>query len=311
MRRVRREVKTAAQAKAGTLIVGELGTGKSLLARVIHSLSDVREGPLIVFNCAALPHEMIIPELQGTLPISSKQGKRHPSKFELANGGMLYFQDIDLLPLEGQDILLGFLKTGTIQQPDSNHRSEVKVRILAATCVSLEDLVNEGKFNAELLRWLSVFQIELPPLRNRKEDIPLLANHILMRFACRYRSNIDLTPESLTLLCNYDWPGNIRELELIMERAIYCLGNDCVIKPAHLPLSLAKWPGAAQKDFQPERSQPLTELQEEALIQAARDCNGNLSEIARVLGIGRTTVWRWFKRMNISPDSFRSNGPEG
>jgi transcriptional activator for dhaKLM operon len=309
MRGVRRQVKSAAQAKAGTLIVGELGTGKSLTARVIHSISDLREGPLIVFNCAALPHEMIISELQGTLPKPGKQGKSHTSKFELANGGMLYFQDIDLLPLEGQEVLLRCLKTGTIQQPGSNHRSEVQVRILAATCESLENLVREGKFNGELLRWLSVFQIELPPLRARKEDIPVLANHILMRFSCRYRSNLDLAPESLSMLCNYDWPGNIRELELIMERAIYCLGNDCVIKPAHLPLSLAKLLGAALLEYAPERAQPLTELQEAALIQAARDCNGNLSEIARVLGIGRTTVWRWFKRMNISPDSFRSNGP--
>jgi transcriptional regulator of acetoin/glycerol metabolism len=309
MRGVRRQVKSAAQAKAGTLIVGELGTGKSLTARVIHSISDLREGPLIVFNCAALPHEMIISELQGTLPKPGKQGKSHTSKFELANGGMLYFQDIDLLPLEGQEILLRYLKTGTIQQPGSNHRSEVQVRILAATCESLENLVREGKFNGELLRWLSVFQIELPPLRARKEDIPVLANHILTRFSCRYRSSLDLAPDSLSMLCNYDWPGNIRELELIMERAVYCLGNECVIKPAHLPLSLAKLPGMSLVEHPPERAQPLTELQEEALIQAARDCNGNLSEIARVLGIGRTTVWRWFKRMNISPDSFRSNGP--
>jgi transcriptional regulator of acetoin/glycerol metabolism len=310
IRGVRRQVKSAAQAKASILIVGELGTGKSLTARVIHSISDLQDGPLIVFNCAALPHEMIIPELQGTLPKSSKQGKSHISKFELANGGMLYFQDIDLLPLEGQEILLRYLKTGTIQPPGSNHRSEVQVRILAATCGSLEDLVGEGKFNAELLRWLSVFQIELPPLRARKEDIPVLANHILMRFSCRYRSSLDLAPDSLSMLCNYDWPGNIRELELIMERAVYCLGNECVIKPAHLPLSLAKLPGMSLVEHPPERAQPLTELQEEALIQAAKDCNGNLSEIARVLGIGRTTVWRWFKRMNISPDSFRSNGLE-
>jgi PAS domain S-box-containing protein len=311
LRKVRRQVKGAAQAKASTLIVGELGTGKSLTARVIHSISDLREGPLIVFNCAALPHEMIISEMLGTLPNSSEKGVRHTSKFELANGGMLYFQDIDLLPLEGQDILLGFLKTGTIQQSGNSHRSELKVRILAATCVSLPQLVEEGKFNAELLRWLSVFQIELPSLRDRKEDIPTLANHVLTRFSCRFRSNLDLAPESLNMLCNYDWPGNIRELELIMERAIYCLGDDCLIKPVHLPISLAKLPGAFQIQLQPERSQPITELQEEAFIQAARDCNGNLSEMARVLGIGRTTVWRWFKRMNISPDSFRANGTDG
>jgi transcriptional regulator of acetoin/glycerol metabolism len=310
MRQVRSQVKTAAQAKASVLITGELGTGKSLIAQVIHSLGDFKDGPFIVFQCASLPCEMIIPELMGNGPGSGKQNNWHTNKFELADGGVLYFQDINLLPLEGQNILLDFLKTGVTQNVQSNRRRTVQTRIIAASAASLDLLAAEGKFSAELLRWLGVFRITLPPLRERREDIAILAMSILERLSCRYQDQILLAPESLALMLAYDWPGNIRELEVTLERAVYSLGRDPIITPMQLPLSLHKPSVVVQKGTPPDRTQPFNQIQQEALLQAAKDCNGNVSEMARMLGIGRTTVWRWLKRMDISLENYRSSSPE-
>jgi transcriptional regulator of acetoin/glycerol metabolism len=310
MGQVRNQVKTAAQAKASVLIQGELGTGKSLIAQVIHSLGDFKNGPFIVFQCASLPCEMIIPELMGNRPGSGKQNNWHTNKFELADGGVLFFQDINLLPLEGQNILLDFLKTGVTQNLGSTRPRTVQTRIIAASTTSLDLLAAEGKFSAELLRWLGVFRIILPPLRERREDITILAKSVLERLSCRYQYQIQLAPESLALMLEYDWPGNIRELEVTLERAVYSLGRDPIITPIQLPLSLHKPSVVVQKGAPPDRTQPFNQIQQEALLQAAEDCNGNVSEMARVLGIGRTTVWRWLKRMDISLENYRSSPPE-
>jgi transcriptional activator for dhaKLM operon len=310
IRQVRSQVKTAAQAKASVLIKGELGTGKSLIAQVIHSVGDFRDGPFIVFQCASLPCEMIIPELVGNEPGSGKLNNWHTNKFELADGGVLYFQDINLLPLEGQNILLDFLKTGATQNLGSTRRRTVRTRIIAASATSLDVLANEGKFSAELLRWLGVFRITLPPLRERREDIAILANNVLERLSCRYQYQIQLAPESLALILAYDWPGNIRELEVTLERAVYSLGRDPIITPIQLPHSLLQHSVVVQKGTLTDRTQPFNQIQQEALLQAAEDCKGNVSEMARMLGIGRTTVWRWLKRMNISLEDYRSSAPD-
>jgi DNA-binding NtrC family response regulator len=273
-------------------------------------VGDFRDGPFIVFQCASLPCEMIIPELMGNGPGSGKQNTWHTNKFELADGGVLYFQDINLLPLEGQNILLDFLKTGVTQNLGNTRPRTVQTRIIAASTTSLDLLAAEGKFSAELLRWLGVFRIILPPLRERREDIPILAKSVLERLSCRYQHQIQLAPESLALMLEYDWPGNIRELEVTLERAVYSLGRDPIITPIQLPISLHKPSGVVQKGAPPDRRQPFNQIQQEALLQAAEDCNGNVSEMARVLGIGRTTVWRWLKRMDISPENYRSSPPE-
>jgi transcriptional activator for dhaKLM operon len=218
--------------------------------------------------------------------------------------GVLYIQDVDLLPLEAQNILLNF-KTGVIKHRGSGRKVEVNVRVICATSCSLEKLVSEGKFSPDLLFWLRTFQIDVPPLRS--EDIIPLAQNILDRLSSCSGFSICLAPGVLEQLRAYDWPGNIRELEIVLEQSASRLRKSRQqIEVGDLPPLL--WSvGSLEISNNTSSPQPplLDQMQEEALLRIARESRGNVSEMARKLGIGRTTVWRWMKRMGLSPDEFR------
>ncbi len=307
IRRLRRLAKTAAPARACALIRGEVGTGKDYLGRALHNASPRRNQPFIIFGCSSVPNELVIGELLGYEEhLSPERTGGRPSKFELAHKGTLFFQDIEALPLEAQAILVNMLELGIVQRLGSTYPIEVDVRVIAASGANLEDQVGQGNFRADLFYRLSPFEIVIPPLRQREGDLPIFVDRILQRLARQHNRPLELAPGVLEFLVAYPWPGNTRELEAVLERATVQAGASPVIGPMHLP------------DFlrQPQRASPvvranmplptLDAMEREAIIQAARLCDGNVSQMARMLGIGRTTVWRKLKALDISPDHFRN-----
>lgn len=306
IRHVHRLVKSAAGAQASILIRGESGTGKNVLASAIHNESPRREGPFLIFACSSVPNELVVGELLGfEVGLTNKRPGGRPSKFELAQSGSLFFQDVDALPLEAQGILLNVLDLGIVQRVGSDRPINVDVRILAATSANMEKLIAQGSFRADLFYRLSSFEISLPPLRERQRDLPLLVDKILKRISKQVNRPLSLSPGVMELLKKYPWPGNIRELEAVLARAAVHAGVSEVIGPMHLPEFIHHPIHRMLQNENMTVAQPFNEIERQALLQAVRLCNGNLTEVAKVLGIGRTTVWRKMKAFNISPDDFR------
>ncbi len=309
MERVRRLARTAAKGQAGVLLRGESGTGKNLLARVIHHLSPRRQGPFVIFACASIPKESLLLELLGYdyLPGRESENVGHTSKFELADGGTLFFQDIDTLPLEGQTILLNFLEIGVVKRLEGHRVIEADVRIIAATSAPLEKLVAEGSFRADLFYRLSAFEIVLPPLRKRKQDLTLLIRRNLKRLSEQYGIEFVLAEETMQLLSSYPWPGNVGELESVLARAASQASPSHLISPLHLP-DFVRDPkiqtGMLSDAVMPVVS--LREVERDTLLRAARLCHGNMTQMANMLGVGRTTVWRRVKKYGIPLEKFRT-----
>jgi transcriptional activator for dhaKLM operon len=306
MRRLRRTAETAAAARASILVRGESGTGKNLMARAIHSHGPQREGPFIVFACNAIPGELVVSELVGIEEdFTHLNTLSRPGKIELADGGTIFFKDVEALPLEAQTILVNMLELGIGQRLGSRIPVGVSARVIASSSLDLEVLVGSGSFRPDLYYRLSPFEILIPPLRERLEDLPLLVQNILERINRYQFTPITAAPETIALLRTYDWPGNIRELEGILERAVSGADNTTVLLPHHLPEMFRHATRRNSKSF---NIASLDELERQALLHAAQACHGNLSHMARVLGIGRTTVWRRLKEMEISLDQYRSGG---
>jgi transcriptional regulator with PAS, ATPase and Fis domain len=285
---------------------GESGTGKNLLANAIHNESFRREGPFFIFPCSSIPNELVITELLGyDAGFSNKRPGGRPSKFELAQGGTLYFQDVDALPLEAQSVLLNVLDLGMIQRLGSDHPIPVDVRIIASSSADMERLIAQGNFRADLFYRLSTFEITIPPLRERLQDIPLLADRILIRLARQHSRPLSLAPDVIQLFKKYDWPGNVRELEAVLGRAVLQAGVSEVVGPMHIPESI-RYPRSDEPDRPYSYSPaPLFAVERQVILEAAQYCNGNVSEMARMLGIGRTTLWRKLKQFNISAKDFK------
>jgi transcriptional activator for dhaKLM operon len=302
---VRRSAQIAAAARASVLIYGESGTGKNLLAHAIHNHGPQRDGPFIILACTAIPSELILTELSGLE--EGADGRRsggRPGKFELADGGTILFKDIEALPLEAQAVLLNVLELGIVQRLGSRRPIQVNVRVIAITTHNLRQAVQEGRFRSELFYRLSPFEISLPPLRERFGDLPLLVNSFLERINRQQDQPVRVSPEAMVILQEHHWPGNIRELESVLAQAALRAGSLGQILPEHLP-DFVRFP---EKHAEEEkRLIPLDEVERLALLKAARACKGNVSLMARSLGIGRTTVWRRLKQLDISPDQFREN----
>lgn len=307
MQQVRRLVLAAAPAKASVLIRGESGTGKIMMARAIHQEGQRKEKPFVLVSCASLPNEYILSELLGYEQETAEgyPGGR-PSKFELANGGTIYFQDIEHLPLEAQTTLLNVIDLGIVVRLGSVHPIPIDVRVIASTSTNLEKSIAEGNFRADLYYRLSFYEINLPPLRARKGDIALLSRRILDRQKKQSNRQVQLSAETISMLKLYSWPGNIRELESVLARATLQAGESEIIVPMHFPEHVRN-PGTGPllEPFGP-RPRVLGDIERETIIQAARQCNGNLTQMAKILGIGRTTVWRKLRDLKITPEQFRA-----
>jgi sigma-54 dependent transcriptional regulator, flagellar regulatory protein len=238
IRNVRRLIEKVSNTEASVLVLGESGTGKEMVARNIHALSFRACKPFIPINCGAIPAELLESELFGhekgafTGAITSRQGR-----FELANGGTLFLDEIGDMPLPMQVKLLRVLQERCFERVGSNKSVDVNVRIIAATHRNLEEAIKEGKFREDLFYRLNVFPIEMPPLRDRAEDIPLLFNELIARIEGENRPIVRLMPNAMTALSQYSWPGNIRELSNIVER-LTILYPKTILSKDDLPLKV-------------------------------------------------------------------------
>lgn len=303
MRRIVRQARTAARGAAPVLIQGEGGVGKNLLARAIHNDGPRAGKPFIDINCRAIPHELMTREILGHEQDIHTRGQ--PSKFELADGGTLLLDQVENLTFELQAALLHVIETRHVTRLGSSMPIPVDVRIIAATAANLEDLVSQGSFLPHLFYRFGVFKILVPPLRERVEDIPLLAERFLARQAAHSGQTIWIEDETVRFLGRYPWPGNVRELESTLERAM-SQSRDNVIRPSDLPEMVRN--GRVLTGRHP-LAQPVISVDEaerEAILRAGWACNGRVTEMSRLLGIGRSTLWRKMKRLNISPVIFKT-----
>src|SRR5262249_22910880 len=231
-------ISNVAQSNATVLIEGETGTGKEQVARAIHQSSTNREGPLVAVNCAALPETLLESELFGHEKgaFTSAVGQRR-GRFELANGGTLFLDEVGDVPATMQAKLLRVLQERRFERVGGTESIEVDVRVIAATNRSLPRLVRQGTCRDDLFYRLNVVKIDLPPLRDRPEDIPLLATHFAQKYARPGEAPKQLSPGAMEVLLNYSWPGNIRELENAIERACVT-SRDNIIQVENLPTEL-------------------------------------------------------------------------
>ena len=238
LREVLENVERVAPLDSTVLIYGETGTGKELIARAIHDCSNRKNRPLVKLNCSAISAGLVESELFGHMRGAFTGAlERHIGRFELADGGTLFLDEVSELPLETQVKLLRVLQEGEFEPVGSNKTIHVNVRIIAATNRNLEECVAAGRFRSDLFYRLNVFPLELPPLRNRRSDIPQLVDFFLQRFANKFGRKIDsVQKETMDLLMEYPWPGNIRELQNIIERAVVLAsGLVLSVDPAFLP----------------------------------------------------------------------------
>lgn len=290
MRKVHEAISLVSPEKATVLLTGETGTGKELAARAIHALSPRKESLFVAVNCAAIPGEMLESELFGhekgafTGAIRERIGK-----FELADGGTLFLDEITEMPINLQAKLLRALQEGMIEKLGSNRNKAVDIRVIAATNRDPAEAVKEGKLREDLYYRLNVFRIDLPPLRERKEDIALLSQHLLKK------RKVDISETALQVLSGYHWPGNVRELENVLERAVIMAGSG-TITPQHLPSDMRELTpatGIPSSSGQPSHSLPqAVEALEKTMIREALDsCQGNKSRAARLLEISERSLW--------------------
>ncbi|HEX9387148.1 MAG TPA: sigma 54-interacting transcriptional regulator [Anaerolineales bacterium] len=306
LHRVRSFVRSAAGAQASILIRGEVGTGKNALASAIHNAADRREGPFVVFSCSSIPNELVISELLG---YEEGDESRHlngrPSKFELADGGTLFFQNVDVLPLEAQSVLLNALELGVIQRLGSQRAVEINTRVIASTSASMEALIAQGAFRPDLYYRLSTFTVTLPPLRERPRDIPLVVNRILTRFERQLGYKVLLAPEVMDVFKKYLWPGNIREVEAVLGRASTQVAGTGLIGLSDIPANVRRMEATPQNLRPLLQVSSLGEMERETILLTAQMQRGNVSRMAHALGVGRTTLWRKLKSYGIDPEEYR------
>ncbi|MEJ5376102.1 MAG: sigma 54-interacting transcriptional regulator [bacterium] len=280
---------------ASVLLQGESGTGKELFATAIHNLSLRQKGPFIKLNCSAFPETLLESELFGYVKGAFTDARKDkPGMFQLAHGGTLFLDEVGDITPALQVKLLRVLQDGEFMPLGGTSPVRVDVRIISATNRRLEDLVREGRFRSDLYYRLNVVKFQLPPLRERPEDIPLLTRKILERFSSRLQSNArGISPEALALLQRYDFPGNVRELENILEHALI-MCKEALIQPHHLPSYLL----GIERELEAAKDTKMREVETRTILQVLRKHRGNKLKAARELGIHRTTLWRKLKELN-------------
>ena len=277
-----RLVKKVAQTEANILITGESGTGKSFIAKAIHFLSPRKNKPFVAINCAAIPETLLEAELFGyekgafTGAFASKKGK-----FELADGGTIFLDEVGDLPLVLQPKLLKVIQEKEIEKLGREEPIKVDVRIIAATNRPLEDLIKKGHFREDLYYRLNVITLHLPPLRERPEDIPLLAEYFLYKFNRRYGKEVSFSQEVIKLFKKYPWPGNVRELENLIERLVIL--SEGLILPSDLPSYFLKDPDFYEKETFLISFKEVTEKEE--IIKALEKTGYVKSRAAKLLGL--------------------------
>ena len=294
MQRVYRLIERVSQHAYPVLILGESGTGKELVARSVHFSGVRRNKPFIPVDCSSLVPTLIEAELFGyvkgafTGALHAKQGL-----MEIADGGTLFLDEIGDLPFDMQAKLLRALQEKEVRPVGSTDRIPLSARIIAATNRDLDAAVRQGTFRQDLFFRLNVVQIKIPPLRERKTDIAILVNSFLEKFSEANGMVCTISEDAIARMMAYDWPGNVRELENAIERAI-ALGSGPILHAGDLPTNLQY--GTGDRLPQNDEMMPLDELERRAILRALRESGGDKLAAARVLGIGKTTLYRKLKQ---------------
>lgn len=309
MEKAKNLARIAAPYPSNILLRGDSGVGKEVFAQAIHNASDRANAPFVAINCGALPRSLVESELFGYEGGAFTGSKRdgQPGKFEMANGGTIFLDEIGDMPLDVQVLLLRVLQTREVTRIGARSSSPVDVRIISATNKDLQKCVREGAFREDLYYRLNVFAVAIPSLKERKEDIRQLADHMLNKFAAGFHKHIDgFTDDAYRALEQHDWPGNLRELENAIERAIL-VSQDNLIRPEDFPAEIFdSYQCSDSEERNDADGKQCSENYEKQLIQKAVDVHrGNLTKIANELGIGRTTLYRKLKRYNIEIELVR------
>jgi DNA-binding NtrC family response regulator len=293
MQRVYRLIEKVSRHNYPVLILGESGTGKELVARSIHFSGERQNRPFVPVDCSALAPPLIESELFGYSK-GAFTGANHPKQGlkEAARNGTLFLDEIGDLPVESQAKLLRALQEKEVKPVGSAERVPIATRVIAATNRDLEAAVRNGQFRPDLYSRLAVAQIKMPPLRERKTDIPLLVNAFLEKFSDPRGNVRTISEDAMMHLTAYDWPGNVRELENAMERAV-ALGSGPVLHVGDLPPNLQY--GAPEKLPRSDELVSLEEMERRAILRALREAGGDKLAAARILGIGKTTLYRKLK----------------
>ncbi len=290
-------ISNVAHTTSTVLIEGETGTGKEMVARAIHMASSLRNGPMVAVNCAALPENLLESELFGhekgafTSAISQRRGR-----FEMADGGTLFLDEVGDIPAAMQAKLLRVLQERRFERVGGTESIEVDVRVIAATNRSLQRLVRQGKFREDLFYRFNVVKIDLPPLRERPEDIPLLVQHFTEKYAAPGEPPRKVSPQAMEVLLQCRWSGNIRQLENAIERACVT-ARDGEIRPEDLPPELTATP-AAKLPFNIDLERPLpdllrdltNEIEQQYIRKALKKSHGNIGRCARICGLSRRSI---------------------
>ena len=304
MQQVFAEIRVAATSDISVLIQGETGTGKELVAKSIHDNSPRKARPFVGVNCAAIPADLIESELFGhehgafTGTIEQRIGY-----FEQANPGTLFLDEIGDMPHTLQKKLLRVLEEREFQRLGGESTISVDIRVLAATNQDLDNAIREGRFRPDLYYRLAAFPIGIPPLRERREDIPILAHHFLEKFAADAKKPMrTISADALHVLTHYDFPGNVRELENAIKRAVLLETTD-QLQRENLPPHLTQEGSQAATSDPTDTTDilPLDEVVRRAIIQALEATNGNIPDAARALRIGRSTLYRKLEKYNLRP----------
>jgi two-component system nitrogen regulation response regulator NtrX len=306
MRQLREQVAMAAPTNGRVLIYGENGTGKELVARTVHGLSRRRMGPFVEVNCAAIPEELIESELFGhvrgafTGAVADRRGK-----FELADGGTIFLDEIGDMSLKTQAKVLRVLQEQTVDAVGGKSSIKVDVRVLAATNKDLQAEIRAGRFREDLYFRLNVIPIFVPPLRDRQDDIPLLADHFMSDFAREYgRRAKGFESGARAALQRYPWPGNVRELRNVIERLMIMVPGD-TISPADLgfldPSGLSRAAGPEPAGERLTLHEARDQFERDLILRTLAEQQGNMSRTAEVLGVERSNLYRKMKAFGIAP----------
>jgi DNA-binding NtrC family response regulator len=304
-------INNVAHTTTTVLIEGETGTGKEQVARAIHMQSQLRSGPMVAVNCAALPENLLESELFGhekgsfTSAIGQRKGR-----FELADGGTIFLDEVGDIPASMQAKLLRVLQERRFERVGGTESIEVDVRVIAATNRSLQRMVRQGKFREDLFYRLNVVKIDLPPLRDRPEDIPLLAQHFCEKYS-RNGEVRQISPQAMEVLLQSRWSGNIRQLENAIERACVT-SRDGIIRPEDLPPELLT-PQAAKLPFNIDLDRPLpdllrdvtVEIEQQYIRKALKKSHGNIGRCARVCGLSRRSISAKIAEYKINKTVFK------